>query len=159
MRTFLLKNNSPIIKWGLLPANTMYHGKIPEGYDLAVNPHFPYIVVDVDRHGKKDGFTNLPVHLLDELDATFHYPTKNNGMHYWFEYSGDKSLSNKASNLGIDLRTGSKKFSKTKWTHGGYVKWHPRDTISIMDVLDKINKTSLETNIWIEGLFAYKSKE
>ena len=159
MRSFLLKNGKPLIKWGLLPDGVMYHGKIPEGYDLAVNPHHPYIIIDVDRHGKKDGFTNLPINLLPELNATFHYPTKNNGMHYWFEYSGDKSLSNKASNLGIDLRTGNKKFSKTEWTHGGYVKWHPRDTMNIMNVLDKVNKTSLELNQFIEELFAYKNKE
>jgi hypothetical protein len=158
MRSFLLKDGKPLIKWGLLPDNTMYQGKVPEGYDLAVNPHHPYIVVDVDRHGDKDGFLNIPEHLKAELESTFHYPTKHNGMHYWFYYSGDKSLSNKASKFGIDLRTGNQKFNKNEWTHGGYVKWHPRDTINIMNELHKVNKSSLNMNNWIEELFAYKNK-
>ena len=153
MRSFLLKNNHPVIKWGLLKDNTLYKGDIPEGYDLAINPHQPYIIVDVDRHGKKDGFLNIPEHLKPELEATLNYPTKNNGRHYWFYYTGDKFLSNKASNLGIDLRIGNKKFSDTEWTHGGYVKWHPRNTMRIEDVLHKANKTSPEMNKWLEDLF------
>ena len=156
MRSFLLKDGKPLIKWDLLPDNTMYQGKIPEGYDLAVNPHRPYIIVDVDRHGDKDGFLNIPEHLKAELESTFNYPTKHNGRHYWFYYSGDKFLGNKASKLGIDLRTGNKKFSDTEWTHGGYVKWHPRDNMNIMDVLDKVNKSSVKLNDWLEDLFAYK---
>lgn len=159
MRTFLLKNGHPTVKWGLIKDNTIYKGEIPEGFDLAVNPHQPYIIVDVDRHGKKDGFLNIPEHLKDELEATLHYPTKNNGMHYWMEYSGDKFLSNKASNLGIDLRTGNKKFSDTKWTHGGYVKWHPRNTMKIEDVLWQAQPTSRSMNKWLEELFCYKSKK
>ena len=158
MKSFLLRNGRPLIKWGLLPDNTLYNGKIPEGYDLAVNPHHPYIIVDVDRHGKKDGFLSIPEHLKNELDATLHYPTKNNGMHYWFYYTGKKSLSNKASKLGIDLRTGNQKFSKTEWTNGGYVKWHPRDTIKIEDVLWSAQPSSDNMNEWIDSLFYYKHK-
>jgi len=159
MRSFLLKNNEPIIKWGLLTDGTMYHGKIPEGYDLAVNPHRPYIIVDVDRHGKKDGFLNIPEHLKDELDSTFNYPTKHNGRHYWFYYTGDKFLINKASNLGIDLRTGNKRYNAKEWTNGGYVKWHPRNNMNIIDVLDQVKRSSPELNKWLEELFCSKIKK
>lgn len=150
MRSFLLRNGKPLIKWGLLPDNTLYEGEIPEGYDLAINPHYPYIIIDVDRHNK-DGFLNIPEYLKSELDSTLHYPTKHNGMHYWFYYTGDKSLPNKASKLGIDLRVWNNKDN-----NGGYVKWHPRDTINIIDVLWQAQQTSKELNDWIEKLFIYK---
>ena len=150
MRSFLLRNGKPLIKWGLLPDNTLYEGEIPEGYDLAINPHYPYIIIDVDRHNK-DGFLNIPEYLKPELDSTLHYPTKHNGMHYWFYYTGDKSLPNKASKLGIDLRVWNNKDN-----NGGYVKWHPRDTINIIDVLWQAQQTSKELNDWIEELFIYK---
>lgn len=159
MRTFLLKDNRPTIKWGMLPDNTLYQGKIPEGYDLAVNPHQPYIIVDVDRHGDKDGFLNIPEHLKAELDTTLSYPTKNNGRHYWFYYTGTGDLVNKASNLGIDLRIGHKKYSDTRWTNGGYVKWHPRNEIRIEDVLHKAKQSSPELNKWLEELFCYSNKK
>ena len=158
MRTFLLKEKIPVCKWGLIPENTLYQGLIPDNYDLAVNPHQPYIIVDVDRHGKKDGFLNIPEHLKAEMNATLHYPTKNNGQHSWFEYSGDKVLINKASNLGIDLRIGNKKFNEKEWTHGGYVKWHPRNTMKIEDVLHLANKTSKDMNNWLESLFSHRPK-
>lgn len=159
MRSFLLKDNKPIIKWGLLPDGTMYYGKIPEGYDLAINPHHPFIVLDVDRHNDKNGFINIPKHLEAELESTFNYPTKNNGRHYWFLYTGKENLVNKASSLSIDLRTGNRKLSKTEWVNGGYVKWHPRNTVNIMDVLDKIKSSSYELNVWLEAVFAYKNLE
>ena len=152
MRSFLLKNNKPIISWGLLPDGTLYQGKIPDGFDLAVNPHNPYIIVDIDRHDK-DGFLNIPEHLKPELESTLNYSTKRNGLHAWFYYSGDKILANKASNLGIDLRTGN-----ADGYNGGYVKWHPRDTMRIEDVLWQAKETSKEMNEWLEGLFSYKVK-
>jgi hypothetical protein len=150
MRTFLLNKSAPILKWGLLPQNVRYQGEIPDGYDLAINPHYPYIIVDVDRHGK-DGFLAIPEHLKGELDSTLHYPTKRNGKHYWFYYSGDKQLANKASGLGIDLRVWS-----TDTNNGGYVKWHPRNEYKIEDVLWKAKETSIEMNKWLETLFSYK---
>jgi len=153
MKTFLLKNNVPIIKWGLLPDNVFFEGKIIEGYDLAVAPNQPYIIIDVDRHGKVDGFTNLPKNLLSELKATFSYPTKNNGRHYWFWYTGDNVLMNKASNQGIDLRIGANE------NNGGYVKWHPRDSMDIREQLDKINETSPNMNKWLVSLFGYVNKK
>jgi hypothetical protein len=158
MRSFLLKNNKPIISWGSLPDGTLFKGEIPEGYDLAVNPHQPYIIVDVDRHDK-DGFLNIPEHLKSELESTLNYPTKNNGRHYWFYYTGDKTLINKASNLGIDLRIGNEKYSETKWVNGGYVKWHPRNEYRIEDVLWQAKETSLKMNKWLEELFSYKKKK
>lgn len=150
MRSFLLKGGKPLIKWGLLPDNTLYRGKIPDGYDLAVNPHQPYIIVDVDRH-KKDGFLNIPDCLKAELESTLNYPTKNNGKHYWFYYTGNETLANKASNLGIDLRTGN-----IDSYNGGYVKWHPRNTMKIENVLWKAKESSRELNKWLEELFSYK---
>jgi hypothetical protein len=156
MRTFLLKGGKPLIKWSLIPDNTFYRGEIPEGYDLAVNPHQPYIIVDVDRHNK-DGFLNIPEHLKAELDATLNYSTKNNGQHYWFCYSGNKVLLNKASNLGIDLRIGYERYTETKWNNGGYVKWHPRNEYRIEDVLWKAQLSSKELNEWLEELFSYNN--
>jgi hypothetical protein len=158
MKSFLLKNGKPQIKWGMLPDNTFYEGKIPEGYDLAINPHQPYIIIDVDRH-KKNGFANIPNHLKAELNSTLSYPTKRNGRHYWFYYTGNKKLANKASNLEIDLRIGNKKYSETKWTNGGYVKWHPRNIMNIMNVLWQAKPSSLELNNWLEELFCYKIKK
>ena len=153
MRSFLLKGGKPLIKWGLLPDNTLYEGEIPEGYDLAVNPHQPYIIVDVDRHNK-DCFLNIPNHLKAELEATLNYPTKNDGRHYWFYYSGDKILANKASNLEIDLRTGN-----IDSYNGGYIKWHPRNTMNIVDVLWQAQQTSKKMNKWLEELFSYNNSD
>jgi len=155
MKSFLLHNGTPIISWSMLPDNIFYEGKIPTGYDLAVCPHQPYIIVDIDRHeGSKDGFKNTPEHLIMELDSTFSYPTKHNGRHYWFWYTGDTTLMNKASGIGIDLRIGARDDNA-----GGYVKWHPRDSMDIRNQLGKINETSEEMNIWLNKLFGYNSKK
>lgn len=151
MRSFLLKNNRPINSWGMLEEGTLFRGDIPEGFDLAVNPHYPYIIVDVDRHGKIDGFDSIPKHLKQELDNTLNYPTKHNGKHYWFYYTGDVNLPNKASGVGIDLRVWS-----SKKNNGGYVKWHPRNTMKIEDVLYKAQPSSNNMNNWLDSLFSYK---
>jgi len=154
MRSFLLKNGKPLVVWGLIPDHTLYEGKIPEGYDLAINPHEPYIIIDVDRHGKKDGFDYIPIEIQKELNLTFNYPTKNNGRHYWIYYTGNKTLPNKASGIGIDLRVWN-----TSNTNGGYVKWHPRNAIKIKDVLWSAQPSSKNLNKWIENLFYYKKYE
>lgn len=156
MRSFLLKNNCPIVSWGSLPPDTMFEGDIPEEYDLAINPHHPYIIVDVDRHSEdKDGFANIPKHLEAELNGTFNYPTKRNGRHFWFYYTGDKVLLNKASNLGIDLRIGYTVDSEEKVVNnGGYIKWHPRNTMNIVDELWSAKPTSKEMNQWLESIFS-----
>lgn len=152
MRSFLLNSeNKPIIPWGNLADGTLYEGLIPENYSLAINPHKPYIIVDVDRHSEKhNGFDVIPEHLKSELELTLNYPTKNNGKHFWFFYTGSKHLPNKASGLGIDLRV----WNDGK-NNGGYVKWHPRNTMKIEDVLWMARPTSKAMNKWIEGLFSY----
>jgi len=154
MRSFLLKNNKPVISWGMLDDGTLFKGDIPKDYDLAVNPHYPYIIIDVDRHGKVDGFKNIPEHLKQELNNTLNYPTKNNGKHYWFYYTGTTILPNKASGLGIDLRVWS-----SDRNNGGYVKWHPRDTMRIEDVLWSAQPSSDKINEWLDSLFYYEHNE
>lgn len=148
MKSFLLNiHNKPIIPWGNLPDGFFYEGKIPENYHLAVCPG-EYIVVDVDRHGDKDGFESIPENIFKELEDSFHYPTKNNGCHYWLKYTGNKTLLNKASGLGIDLRIGENE------NNGGYVKWHPRNSMDIREQTNLIQKSSSTMNNWLETLFS-----
>jgi hypothetical protein len=142
MKSFLLKGKKPICKWGMVPEETYFEGTVPEGYSLAVSPSDNYIVVDVDRHGDIDGFKNIPTHLGHELANTLKYPTKNDGMHYWFKYSGKKPLANKASSIGIDLRTDR-----------GYAVWYPKE--DIRDCLNGISETSDKLNEWLEKLFSF----
>lgn len=146
MKSFLCRGKHPIIRWSLLPDETYFEGKVPEGYSLAVMPSGGYIVVDVDRHGDIDGFKNIPLELKTELFNTLHYKTKNDGMHFWFKYTGGKYLGNKASGQGIDLRVGFK----------GYVIWYPEK--DIRDCMNEILPTSKELNKWLEKLFSYVTK-
>lgn len=140
MKTFLLKDKVPILKWGKIPDEVYFEGEVPAGYSLAVCPHKGYIILDIDRHGKVDGFKHLPDHILTEVFTTLTYKTPNNGRHAWFKYTGDKELKNKTSKLGIDLRT-----------EKGYVKWHiDKD---IRSYIHLIKPTSLEMNEWLESLF------
>jgi hypothetical protein len=147
MKSFLCKGKRPVIRWSHLPDNTFFEGKLPEGYSLAIMPSDDYIIVDVDRHGKVDGFDNIPKHLEAELLATLHYDTKNNGRHYWLRNNGAGILANKASGQGIDLRVAYK----------GYVVWYPKT--DIRDRLDEINKTSPAMNVWLKELFSYSTKK
>jgi hypothetical protein len=155
MKTFLLYKSTgkPVITWGCLPDNVFFKGKIPEDCDLAVCPSKDYIIIDIDNHSEdKNGFELiklLPWALQIELFDTFKYNTKNKGKHLWFKYTGDKVLLNKASGLGVDLRV-----SASKDSCGGYVKWHPRDTIepTVAEIMAK--STSKELNEWIESLFS-----
>lgn len=150
MKSFLLRNGTPIAKWGSIPDGILFKGKIPNGYDLAIAPTPGYIIIDVDNKNGKCGSDNIPKKLLPELNNTFHYPTKNNGVHYWLKYTGDEVLPNTTSTLSIDLRVG-----KSEKSNGGYVKWHPREELYIQDCLDKIMPTSIELNRWIEETFKY----
>lgn len=152
MKSFLLKGKKPLISWGLQKDNTFYEGKVPDGYKLAVNPSKGFIVIDVDRHGKIDGFDNIPQHLKEELSNTFHYDTKNNGMHYWFKYTGNRPLANKASNLGIDLRVGP-----SNGNNGGYAVYYSNN--DIREQLHLIKDSSKELNVWLESIFSYKNKD
>jgi hypothetical protein len=142
MKTFLTKEKKPIIKFTRLPDNTFYEGKVPTGYTLGVCPGIGYFVIDVDRHDEKCGFNHIPESIFIELEKTFHYPTKNNGMHYWFKYTGNKVLLNKASGIGIDLRCDNK----------GYVCFYkggdPRDCLHL------IKESSEDINKWVESYFS-----
>jgi hypothetical protein len=146
MKSFLLKGKKPIVKWGMIPKEIYFEGTVPENYSLAVSPSDNYIVLDVDRHGDIDGFDNIPYYIKIQLQTTLNYKTKNNGAHYWFKYTGDKKLANKASGLGIDLRTNK-----------GYVVWYPKE--DIRDKLKEINNTSLVLNEWLVSLFTYVKKK
>lgn len=126
----------------MLPDNTFFEGNVPEDYSLAVSPSGNYIVVDVDVHDGEDGFINIPMKILEELTETYNYPSKNNGRHYWLEYTGNKPLGNKTSGLSIDLRT-----------NRGYVVWYPEE--DVRTITDQINPTSDEMNKWLEKLFSY----
>lgn len=145
MRSFLLRDKRPIIKWGKIPEEYYFEGDIPEGYSLAISPHDPYIIIDVDRHGDIDGFDNIPGIILSELENTLHYPTKNNGMHYWIKYTGSETISNKVSGLGLDIRS-----------HKGYVRWYlPGD---IRNYIHLVQSSSDILNNWITKVFYEKSK-
>lgn len=147
MKSFLLnRNNKPIVLWGLIPQGIFFEGKIPENYYLAVAPSSNMIVIDVDVKDNKNGFNHIPEPLLIELNNTFNYQTKSGGRHYWLVYTGDKTLLNRATKYGIDLRIGHKGNNC-----GGYVKYyHDKD---IRECIHLINDSSSQLNKWIETLF------
>lgn len=142
MKSFLLKGKSPTIKWGSIPHGYFFEGSVPEGYGLAVCPSEGYVILDIDRHGDIDGFKNVPFYIRYLLKNHFQYNTKNNGKHIWLKYTGNVALSNKASGLGIDLRT-----------HKGYAKWYL--TSDIRDCIGDIKPTCSLLNAWLEKLFSY----
>ena len=144
MKSFLLKDKRPTIMWGKILHGSFFEGNVPEGYGLAICPSEGYVILDIDRHGSINGFDNVPLDIKSLLEAHFSYPTKNNGMHVWLKYTGDKALVNKASGLGIDLRT-----------HKGYVKWYlPGD---VRDYMDSIKETCSVMNEWLEKLFSFNN--
>ena len=148
MKSFLLKNNIPIVKWGLIPDNTFFQGIVPDGYDLAVCPSGSYVILDVDVKDGKNGFNHIPEEDLKELNYSFHYNTKSGGAHYWLDYTGNKVLLNKSTSLGLDLRIG--KNEKTG-NNGGYVKY--RYNKDIRECTHLIKKTGKELNEFLEKLF------
>lgn len=141
MKSFLLKEKTPIVKWSLVPDNIFFEGQVPDGYQLAISPSKNYIILDVDRHGKIDGFDNIPLCIRMELGRTLNYVTKNNGKHYWLKYTGNKFLRNKASGLGVDLRTNK-----------GYVVWYLEN--DVRSHLHEINETSNKLNEFLELHFS-----
>lgn len=146
MKSFLLKNNRPIIKWGMLEDGIFFEGAIPEGYALAVAPSKNYIVLDVDEKNGKSGHSNIPLVIFDELINSFNYRTKSGGAHYWLKYTGNKVLLNTSTKYGLDLRIGAKPGNA-----GGYVKYvHHTD---IRQCIHLINETSPSLNEWLESLF------
>jgi hypothetical protein len=146
MKSFLVRGKRPIIKWGMLPDGIFYEGAVPEGFSLAVCPSEGIVIIDVDRHGKIDGFDNIPNELGEELASTLSYPTKNDGRHYWFKYTGTQKLANKASGVGIDLRTNK-----------GYVVWYPK--YEVRNQMLKVKSSTPELNKWLESLFGYVNKD
>lgn len=145
MKSFLIKNKKPICKWGNLPDETYFKGKVPEGYSLAICPSQGDIIVDVDIKEHVNGLLNIPTYILEELENTLHYTTKSGGKHFWLHYTGNKELINRSTELGLDLRT-----------HKGYVVWYHYQTIQ--NVYDQIKNTSEEVNDWLEKLFTHKEK-
>ena len=146
MRTFLVKNKIPQVRWSKIPDNTYFEGNVPESYSLAISPSKGYVILDVDKHGDISGDNNIPFDIKLELKKTLNYPTKGNGMHYWLKYTGDKELTNKPSGLGIDLRT-----------ERGYVVWYKLE--DIRDCLNLIRESSPNLNKWLQDLFHNKIEE
>ena len=146
MKSFLLKNNIPILKWSLVPNEVYFEGNVPEGYALAVCPSENIIILDVDVKNGKNGFLNIPDKIFLEIEKTFNYYTKSGGKHYFINYTGNKVLLNTSTKYGLDLRIGAKPGNS-----GGYVKWnHHTD---IRHCIHLINESSNEANQWLEGLF------
>lgn len=143
MRSFLLKDKMPILRWQNIPEEVYFEGPPPEGFHLAISPSAPYVVLDIDRNENKNGFKYIPEDILEELSTTFYYNTQSGGRHYWLKYTGNKELRNRATLLGIDLRCNSK----------GYVKWHCKEYKDIRECLHLVKETSLELNKFIENLF------
>jgi hypothetical protein len=150
VKSFLLRNGTPTCKWGSIPSGYYFEGEIPEGYNLAVSPTDEYIVVDVDCKNGKDGFENIPMVILVELNKSYHYNTKSGGAHYWLKYTGTGLLKNTSTKYGIDLRIGAK-----DGNCGGYVKYWPAlKGDDIRNHIEEIKGTSLIMNEWLEKLFS-----
>lgn len=152
MKSFLLKDNKPIVKWGMIPDNTFFEGEVPEGYALAVCPSQNIVILDVDVKNGKNGFENIPMLILMELDNTFYYDTKSGGRHYWIRYTGKEVLLNKSTDLGLDLRIGA-----TKDNCGGYVKYYHNKDIRECEHLIKNSSTYMIK--WLEKLFKNQVNE
>lgn len=142
MKSFLVKDKKPTIKWGMLPDEIYFENEVPLNYKIAVCPNEPYVILDIDRHNDIDGLKNIPQKIKEELFNThFYYQTKNNGYHVWLKYTGNKILLNRTSKLGIDLRT-----------HNGYVIWYlDKD---IRSYIHLVKDTSENLNLWLEKLFS-----
>jgi hypothetical protein len=145
MRTFLVskENKRPLVKWGSIPDNTFYKGVVPSNYKLGISPTPGYVIVDIDKHGKKNGFEHIPQYIYYELMTTFNYATKNKGRHCWLKYTGNKPLGNKTSKYSIDLRN-----------ERGYVAYWGKEPIENITKLTK--ESSPEMNEWLEELFSFK---
>jgi hypothetical protein len=147
MKSFLLYNNKPTVKWSLVPENIFYEGNIPDGFDLAVCPSDNIVILDIDVKNGKNGYDHIPQHIILELRNSFYYDTKSGGRHCWIRYTGDKILLNKATELGLDLRVGAKPGNA-----GGYVKYYHHTDIRQCKHL--IKESSPELNLWLEKLFS-----
>lgn len=142
MKSFLLKDGKPIIKWGNLSQGTMFIGNVPEGFDLAISPSENIVILDVDVKKQKNGFEHIPVFILQELEKTFNYKTNSGGRHYWIKYTGNITLLNRATDYGLDLRVSDK----------GYVKYYHHKPIQ--ECIHLIKESSIDLNKWLEKLFS-----
>lgn len=144
MKSFLLnKDNKPIIAWGGIPQGIHFEGEIPEGFYRAISPSPGIVILDCDVKKEKNAFNHIPKNILNELEQTFNYHTSNGkGKHYWIKYSGNKTLLNRATKWGLDLRISEK----------GYVKYH--HNVDIRECLHLIKESSPDLNNFLEQLFA-----
>lgn len=151
MKSFLLKDNKPIVKWSMVPNNTFFEGELPgKDYNLAVCPtDEKMVIVDIDcKEGKGNGYDNIPSNIFKELIQSYNYKTKSGGMHVFLRYTGDKVLLNTTSKLSIDLRIGKNKITGN---NGGYVRWN--GGVDPRTITHLINETSPDLNLWLESLF------
>ena len=148
MKYFLLLNKTPILKWGNIPDEIYFEGDLPKGYNLAISPSKPYIVLDIDIHDKINGFLNIPKDIYKELENNhFSYSSKGEGKHFWIKYIGSKELLNKTSGKGFDLRTDK-----------GYVVWNHYLYKDIRECLHLIQESSNKLNNFLELNFAKNEK-
>lgn len=149
MKSFLLnKENKPTIMWSMLENNTFFEGPIPEGYFLALCPSENIVILDVDVRKNGSGFNHIPIHILGELEKTFHYSTKSGGSHYFIAYSGNKPLMNKTSKFFLDLRIGK---NESTGNNGGYVRY--QHDVDVRECLHLIKESSPQLNEFLESLF------
>lgn len=146
MKSFLLHKNKPIVKWSLVPDNTFYEGKVPDGYALAVCPSENIVILDIDVKNNKNGYSFIPEYIKHELRKSFYYDTKSGGRHVWIEYTGNQTLMNTSTKYGLDLRIGAKPGNA-----GGYVLYH--HNVDIRQCVHLIKPSSEQLNAWLESLF------
>jgi hypothetical protein len=150
MRSFLLKNGIPVIKFSMLPDNVFFVGEPPVGFDIAVSTtDEKTVIIDVDVKNGKNGYNHIPLEIIDELEQSFWYHSKSGGGHYYFHYTGNKLLRNGTTNFGIDLRIGP---NKATGNAGGYVRYY--HNVPIQECMHLIKSTSKELNEWLEALFS-----
>jgi len=149
MKSFLLnsKTNKPTISWSMLKNNTFFEGEVPNGFSLAVCPSDNIIILDCDVKNGKNAFNHIPIHILGELEKTFNYYTGSRGRHYFLHYTGEKTLLNRATKFGLDLRIGAKDGNA-----GGYVRY--QHSVDIRECVHLIKETSNSLNLWLESLFS-----
>ena len=147
MRSFLLKDKQPIVKYSLIPDECYFEGEIPEGYNLGVAPSIPYIILDVDVREDKNGFEHIPKDVMEELNDTFNYHTSRGGRHYWMNYTGNEKLMSRATKYGLDLRV----------PPNTYVKFPLKD-VDIRDCIHLIKETGEVLNMWLKEMYGAYTK-
>ena len=138
MKSFLLKSDkTPLIRFSQLPNNTYFEGQVPSGMHLAVAP----------SKNNKNGYEHIPHLIKMELDKTFNYKTGSGGAHHFIKYTGNKTLMNRATSLGLDLRIGAR-----NGNNGGYVRY--QNNKEIRECVYLIKESSEHLNNWLEKLFS-----